>query len=63
MPTYRVYRLQNERPCGPPVEFEVGSDDAAIRQAEHMQDGVDLELWQGRRFLRGFPSDGKQALG
>jgi hypothetical protein len=43
-----------------PVSFDCDDDRAAMERAEAMKDGLDLEVWEGRRrvaALRGVPRD------
>ena len=56
MPDYKLYRLDRAgRISGVPETFTAADDDAAIAQAEERRRGAAAELWQGRRFLKGFP--------
>ena len=59
MAEYKVYKIKNDRIEGPPVVFESVSDDVAAARAEQLVDGVDVELWQGQRFVRGFKGSDK----
>jgi len=50
MPTYRIYRLTDGGHIdGPPAMLNFDDDQGAVRHAQTLKDGVDLEVWEGRR--------------
>lgn len=61
MPTYRIYRLTNGGHIdGPPAMLNFDDDQGAVRHAKTLKDGVDLEVWEGRRrvaVLKGDPHE------
>ena len=59
MAEYKVYKIKDERIAEPPVVFEAPSDEMAAERAKQLTDGVDVELWQGPRFVMGFKGSGK----
>jgi hypothetical protein len=60
MPDYRAYRIKNNRVAEVPTVITCDTDQEAIEQAKKLQDGHDVELWEGRRFVIGLKStDGK----
>ena len=61
MPHYRIYTMTKDGHIqSAPVTFDCDDDRAAIERARAMKDGLDVEVWQGRRrvtVLRGDPHD------
>jgi hypothetical protein len=59
MPEYRFYTLKSgNRLAAPPDVIECDSDKEAIMEARILLDGLDVEVWQGRRVVtRLRPSD------
>jgi hypothetical protein len=61
MSHYRVYTMTKDGHIqSAPVTFDCDDDRAAIERARAMKDGLDVEVWQGRRrvtVLRGDPHD------
>lgn len=52
---YRLYFLDSvDRMISGSLEFEAGSDGAAIQAAESMREGRPVELWRGTRKLKGW---------
>jgi hypothetical protein len=52
MPDYRVYTMtKGTRVKGAPGVITCESDQEALRQAEQMVDGHDVELWDGGPFV------------
>jgi hypothetical protein len=61
MPTYRIYKLTDGGHIdGPPAMLKFDEDQGAVRHAKTLKDGVDLEVWEGRRrvaVLKGDPCE------
>ena len=61
MPHYRIYTMTKDGHIhSAPVSFDCEDDRSAIERAKAIKDGLDLEVWQGRRrvtVLRGDPHD------
>ena len=61
MSHYRVYTMTKDGHIqSAPVTLDCDDDRAAIERARAMKDGLDLEVWEGRRrgaLLRGVPRD------
>ena len=59
MPTYKIYMvIDGGRIRRPPVMLDFDDDQGAIRHAKTLKDGLDLEVWEGRRrvaVLKGDP--------
>jgi hypothetical protein len=51
MTHYRMYQIRDRQIAGPPTEFEIPTDEAAIERAKQMLNGEDIELWQGNRLV------------
>jgi len=52
MPTYRFYSLKKDgHVAGPPLDFDCPDDDDAVKGAEKLLDGHDIEIWQGPRVV------------
>ncbi|HEX8842822.1 MAG TPA: hypothetical protein VF757_11055 [Sphingomicrobium sp.] len=51
MADYRLYGLDGVNKVASGEWFEAEDDQAAIEAAKEMMDGVDCELWQGRRLV------------
>jgi hypothetical protein len=50
MARYRIYAVtESGRIASAPVAVECDDDQAAIEHARGINDGLDLELWEGRR--------------
>jgi hypothetical protein len=54
MPEYRAYIVGSDGHFERAIEFECADDDAAMRQAERLIDGHDVELWQRARKVARF---------
>jgi hypothetical protein len=55
MNNYRVYFIErNGHIAQPARHFECSGDDEAIQQAQKFIDGLDVELWDGARFIQRF---------
>lgn len=53
MPAYRIFRLLNGEVCRP-ADMLDGKDDAEATEKAQEQarlDGLDIEVWQGRRWV------------
>ena len=52
MPTYRFYSLKTDgHVAGPPLDFDCPDDNDAVKEAEKLVDGRDIEIWQGTRVV------------
>jgi hypothetical protein len=52
MPEYRIYQFTKDNHIkGAPVVIYEDSDDEAIKQARHLTDGYDIELWDADRLV------------
>jgi hypothetical protein len=52
VPAYRLYKLRDDhRIAGPSVIIECDSDAEIIAKAKAMQDGLDIEVWDGPRVV------------
>jgi hypothetical protein len=52
MPHYRVCVLtKDNEPWDPPIVLRFENDQDAVRQAEALVDGNDIELWEGSRLV------------
>jgi hypothetical protein len=51
MTDYRVYVIGLDGHFLKAVELDCANDSAAIETAEQFIDGLDLEVWQGDRFI------------
>ena len=50
MPTYRIYKVAADGHIhSPPAMLDFDDDQGAIRHAKTLKDGLDLEVWEGRR--------------
>ena len=54
MAEYRAYILAPDGRIMRPVDLECDDDDAAIKTAQQLVDGHDVELWQGSRKIETF---------
>jgi hypothetical protein len=52
MPEYRIYRIKDHRIDGPPKLIVAHSDAEAVEQAKPLMGGLDIEIWEGPRFVR-----------
>jgi hypothetical protein len=52
MPDYRVYVLDLSGHFSDVIQLECADDDEAMKQAEQLVDGHDVELWQRARKIR-----------
>jgi hypothetical protein len=52
MPTYRFYSLKKDgHIAGTPSDFDCPDDNDAVKEAEKLLDGRDIEIWQGTRVV------------
>jgi hypothetical protein len=52
MPEYRFYSIRrNGHVAGPPVSHEAPRDADAVKEAQRILDGHDIEIWQGARVV------------
>jgi hypothetical protein len=52
MPAYRFYSIKkNGHVVGPPATHELLTDLDAVREANKITDGNDIEVWQGARLI------------
>jgi hypothetical protein len=57
MPAYRVYSIdQTGHVSRPPEIVECADDQEASQKAKQFVDGLDLEVWDGPRFVIGLKS-------
>jgi hypothetical protein len=50
MPSYRIYTvIDGGHIRAPAVMLDFDDDHRAVRHAESLKDGFDLEVWEGRR--------------
>jgi len=54
VPAYHIYFIDRAgHISGPPEIVECADDQAAMQKAKQLLDGLDLELWDGPRFVVG----------
>jgi hypothetical protein len=53
MPDYRIYRIKDHRIAGPPEIIAADSDEEAVERAKPLMGGLDIEIWERPRFVRG----------
>lgn len=51
MPSYRIYKLAENRIVGVPEIVERETDEAVTAYAKERLDGLDLEVWDGPRVV------------
>jgi hypothetical protein len=52
MSEYRFYPIRKDgHVAGPPINRDAPDDQAAVAQARQLQDGLDIEIWQGARVV------------
>ena len=52
MPYYRFYTIHKDGHVkGPPRDHDAPDDLAAVQAAKQLQDGHDIEIWQGPRVV------------
>lgn len=53
MPVYRAYPVSRDHrvASAPSVAINCETEQDGIRQAQHLFDGYDVELWDGPRFI------------
>jgi hypothetical protein len=51
VPSYRIYKLSNNRIAGVPDVVEYDTDDEVARYAKSILDGLDIEVWEGPRVV------------
>jgi hypothetical protein len=52
MPEYRFYKIRKDGHIdGPPVDLDLPDDGSAIQEARKLQNGRDIEVWQGPRVV------------
>jgi hypothetical protein len=57
MPAYRIYFIDRANHISRPSEIvECADDQEAIKKAEQLVEGQDLELWERDRFIMRIPS-------
>ena len=50
MPIYKIYTvIDGGHIRAPPVMLDFDDDQGAVRHAESLKDGFELEVWEGRR--------------
>jgi hypothetical protein len=48
---YRVYPVEDGHVVNPPVIVMAETDHEAVERAKQLVDGLDIEVWDGRRFI------------
>jgi hypothetical protein len=62
VPTYRMYTVNREgRILAPAQVVECADDREAIRRAQPLVNGHDIEIWRGARVVRRLISDAESA--
>jgi hypothetical protein len=52
MPEYRFYSIRKDGHIdGRPVDLDLPDDGSAIKEARRLQNGQDIEVWQGPRVV------------
>jgi len=52
MPEYRFYSIRKDgHVVGTPVTHEAPRDADAVKEAQRLLDGYDIEIWQGARVV------------
>jgi len=52
MPEYRLFTFNDAgHITGPAAVIQCADDDAAIKEAQQLLDGKDIEVWQGQRIV------------
>jgi hypothetical protein len=62
MPEYRVYIVDSDDHFHSSVSLECADDTEAMKQAEQLVDGHDVELWQRDRKITRFDKKPKKQL-
>ena len=52
IPEYLFYTIRKDgHIAGPPTNIEMSDDLSAVREARRLQDGLDIQIWQGQRVV------------
>lgn len=57
MPEYRIYLIGPDKHISHRVELICTDDQTAKEKAEQLVDGLEVELWEGTRLNKTFPSE------